>query len=251
MVAAARAGARVLVECFAELPSLAVSEKGPSDFVSRADLGSEEAIKAALTAFDPEARFQAEESEGDRVSTGPRFLVDPLDGTTNFLRGIPHFAVTIAYADDSGLVAGIVLDPMREELFWAERGAGAWLGDRRIAVSTRASLPNAVVHTGVPHRGRGDHESYLRRLRAVMAQVAGVRRMGAAALDLAYVAASRGDGFFELGLAPWDVAAGALLVREAGGVITDLAGGDAFIERREVVAAGAGLHGELLAALRL
>ena len=247
MIAASRAGARVLVDCFAELPRLTVTEKGPSDFVSQADLRSEDAIKDALTAFDRAARFQAEESVSDRVTEGPRFLVDPLDGTTNFLYGIPHFAVTIAFADERGVVAGVVLDPMRDELFWAERGAGAFLGERRLAASKCTSLEGAVVHTGVPHRGRGDHETYLRKLRAVMARVAGVRRMGAAALDFAYVAAGRGDGFFEFGLAPWDVAAGALLVQEAGGVVTDLSGGSAFEARREVIAAGAGLQAGLLA----
>ena len=249
MIAASRAGARVLLDGFAQLPTLAVSEKGPSDFVSQADLRSEAAIKAELGAFDPAAGFQAEETELDRVSAGRRFIIDPLDGTTNFLRGIPHFAVTIAYADESGVVAGVVLDPSRDEIFWAERGVGAFLGDRRLATTTRTSLEDAVIHTGVPHRGRGDHDAYLRQLRTVMASVAGVRRMGAAALDFAYVSAGRGDGFFELGLAPWDMAAGILLGREAGGVVTDYSGGDAMTERREVVAAAAGVHAPLLGAV--
>jgi myo-inositol-1(or 4)-monophosphatase len=247
MIDASRAGAAVLTDHFARLPTLTVSEKGPSDFVSQADIRSEEAIKAALSAFDRGARFQAEESEADRALEGPRFLIDPLDGTTNFLSGIPHFAVTIAFADDSGVIAGVVLDPMRDELFCAERGRGAFLGDRRLTVSSRASLEGCVVHTGVPHRGRGDHPSYLGKLSRVMARVAGIRRMGAAALDFAYVASGRGDGFFEIGLAPWDVAAGILLVREAGGVVTDLSGTPAASERREVVAGGAGIHADLLA----
>jgi myo-inositol-1(or 4)-monophosphatase len=251
MIGASRAGARVLLDCFAQLPTLAVTEKGPSDFVSQADLRSEAVIKEALAAFDPGARFQAEETTEGRASTGPRFIIDPLDGTTNFLRGIPHFAVTLGYADDSGVVAGLVLDPSRDELFWAERGAGAWLGDRRLSISRCARLQDAVIHTGVPHRGRGDHPTYLEQLRAVMAGVAGVRRMGAAALDFAYLAAGRGDGFFEFGLAPWDVAAGILLVREAGGVVTDLSGGDAMTEKREVVAAAPGVHAALLEAVQV
>ncbi len=250
MIDASRAGADVLREGFSRLPSIAVRDKGPADFVSQADLRSEAVIKETLLAFDPQAKFQAEETEADRVVRGPRFIIDPLDGTTNFLRGIPHFAVTIAYADDTGVVAGVVLDPLRDELFWADRGAGAFLGERRLAVSTRTSLEDAVIHTGVPHRGRGDHDAYLAQLRRVMAQVAGVRRLGAAALDFAYVAAGRGDGFFEFGLAPWDVAAGVLLVQEAGGRVTDLSGGDAVAERREVVAAAAQVHAPLLAALR-
>jgi myo-inositol-1(or 4)-monophosphatase len=263
MIDASRAGARVLLESFSRLPSLAVRDKGTADFVSQADLRSEAVIKEALIAFDPHAKFQAEESEADRVALGPRFIIDPLDGTTNFLHGIPHFAVTIAYADDTGVVAGVVLDPSRDELFWADRGAGAFilrdarerpatfLGEQRLAASTRTSLEDSVIHTGVPHRGRGDHDLYLAQLRRVMAQVAGVRRLGAAALDLAYVAAGRGDGFFECGLAPWDVAAGLLLVREAGGRVTDLEGGDAVEERREVVAAAAQVHAPLLEALRV
>lgn len=250
LIDASRAGARVLLESFSKLSSLTVRDKGQADFVSQADLRSEAVIKEVLSAFDPHARFQAEESEIDRVAAGPRFIIDPLDGTTNFVRGIPHFSVTLAYADDTGVVAGVVLDPCRDELFWADRGAGAFLGDRRLAVSTRTSLEDALIHTGVPHRGRGDHDAYLAQLRRVMGQVAGVRRLGGAALDLAYVAANRGDGFFEVGLSPWDVAAGALLVQEAGGRVTDLAGGDAFVERREVVAAAAQVHAALLEAVR-
>lgn len=254
MIAAAHSGARVLLESFARLPSLDIAEKGPSDFVSQADLHSEAAIKSALGAFDPRAHFQAEETEAGRATEGPRFIVDPLDGTTNFLSGIPHFAISIAYADDTGVVAGVVLDPSREELFWAERGAGAFLrrgaDDRRLTASTRPSLENAVIHTGLPHRGRGDHAGYLSELSRVMAEVAGLRRMGAAALDFAYVAAGRGDGFFEHGLSPWDVAAGILLVREAGGIVTDLEGGDHMVERHEVVAAGRHLHATLLGILR-
>src|ERR1700679_1333003 len=226
MIDAAHAGARVLLEHFGRLDSLTVGEKGPSDFVSQADLRSEAAIKGVLAAATAGARFQAEETEQGRAFTGPRFVIDPLDGTTNFLRGIPHFAITIAYVDDTGIVAGIVLDPSRDELFWAERGVGAFLGERRLPASTRGALESALVHTGVPHRGRGDHDSYLAQLRRVMAGVAGIRRLGAAALDFAYVAAGRGDGFFELGLQPWDMAAGILLVREAGGVVTDMEGGD-------------------------
>ena len=250
MIAAAQAGARVLLQHFSQLASLTVDEKGPSDFVSQADRGSESAIKEVLGTATPGARFQAEETEQGRAVTGPRFVIDPLDGTTNFLRGIPHFAITIAYVDDTGIVAGIVLDPSRDELFRAERGAGAFLGDRRLRASMRGTLESALIHTGVPHRGRGDHDSYLAQLRRVMAEVAGIRRLGAAALDFAYVAAERGDGFFEYGLQPWDMAAGILLVREAGGVVTDLEGGDAMMERSEVIAAGAKLHAPLLRAVR-
>ena len=250
LIDASRAGSRVLLESFSRLPSLAVRDKGPADFVSQADLRSEAVIKEALAALRSPRPVPGRGERDQSRDAGPRFIIDPLDGTTNFLRGIPHFSVTIAYADDTGVVAGVVLDPSRDELFWAERGAGAFLGERRLAVSTRTSLEDALIHTGVPHRGRGDHDAYLSQLRRVMAQVAGVRRMGGAALDFAYVAAGRGDGFFEFGLAPWDVAAGALLVQEAGGRVTDLEGGDAFAERREVVAATAHVHAPLLETLR-
>lgn len=224
-------------------------QKAPADFVSEADLRSEAAIREALTAAQPGARFQAEETAQDRVQTGPRFIIDPLDGTTNFLRAIPHFSVTLAYADDTGVIAGVVLDPIRNELFWAERGVGAFLGERRLAVATSEVLETALVHTGVPHRGIADHESFLRRLARVMASVSGVRRMGSAALDLAYVAAGRGDAFFERGLKPWDLAAGMLLVAEAGGIVTDQQGGAVSLERGDVLAASSALHGRILEAL--
>jgi myo-inositol-1(or 4)-monophosphatase len=243
LISAARAGADVLREYFARPLALGVTQKGPADFVSEADLRSEVAIRDTLRAAYPEARFQAEETDTDRASAGPRFIIDPLDGTTNFLHEVPHFSVSLAYADDTGILAGVVLDPMRDELFWAERGVGAFLGERRLCVSSQASLETALVHTGIPHRAGADHASYLGGLARVMQSVAGIRRMGSAALDLSYVAAGRGDGFFERGLKPWDLAAGMLLVREAGGIEKMLEGGD-------VLAASSALHAPLLKALR-
>ena len=245
LISAARAGAEVLRTYFAS-HTLRVTQKGPADFVSEADLRSEAAIRDVLGAAYPSARFQAEESDANRTHAGPRFIIDPLDGTTNFVREIAHFSISLAYADDTGTVAGVVLDPIREELFWAERGVGAFLGERQLRVSSRASLDDALVHTGVPHRGSSDHAKYLTGLARVMASVAGIRRMGSAALDLSYVAAGRGDGFFEKGLKPWDLAAGMLLVCEAGGIVTDQDGGRRMLERGEVLAASSALHGELL-----
>lgn len=251
---AAEAGAVVLRDRFKRLSELVVTEKGPSDFVSAADLASEEAIKRAITAEVPSARFQAEETKAARATSGERFIIDPLDGTTNFLHGIPHFAVSVAFWDERGAVAGVVLDPCRREVFVAERGGGARLiapdGERGLIGSPHQTLAECVIHTGVPHRGRGEHERYLGQLSRVMKEVAGIRRLGAAALDFAYVAAGRGEGFFEKGLQPWDMAAGLLLVREAGGVVTDFAGADDMMQNTEVIAALPKVHAALLGCVR-
>lgn len=244
----------MLRDRFQRLSELVVTEKGPSDFVSAADLASEDAIKGAITAAYPSARFQAEETKEGRVTSGERFVIDPLDGTTNFLHGIPHFAVSIAFWDDAGAVAGVVLDPAKDEIFSATRGGGAFVasshGTRRLTATPQRTLAECVIHTGVPHRGRGDHGRYLEQLARVMKEVAGIRRMGAAALDFAYVAASRGQGFFEKDLQPWDMAAGMLIVREAGGVVTDWSGEDDMMSNTEVVVAMPGVHAALLALVK-
>ncbi len=260
MIEAALAGSSVLLDGFSRLGSLTVSEKGPSDFVSQADVGSEAVIKERLGHAHPGVPFQAEETSEGRISTGARFVIDPLDGTTNFLHGIPHWAISIAFWDDAGPAAGVILDPVKGELFWGERGQGAWVRrvtpgssqvDRRLAGTTIGDLEHAVVHTGVPHLGRDGHERYLRELAGVMKRVAGIRRLGAAALDFAYVAAGRGEAFFERGLQPWDMAAGIVLVQEVGGVVTDYAGGPDAVSRSEVVTASSpGLHAALMAAIR-
>jgi myo-inositol-1(or 4)-monophosphatase len=251
MLAAAQAGAVILRDRFHHLADLKVMEKGPSDFVSAADLASEEAIKTTISAAIPSARFQAEETREGRALTGDRFIIDPLDGTTNFLSGIPHFAISIAFWDDAGARAGVVMDVAKDEIFFAERGCGATLrnarGDRKLEGSQRRTLDESVIHTGVPHRGRGDHERYLEQLARVMQHVVGIRRFGAAALDFAYVAAGRGEGFFEKDLQPWDMAAGILLVREAGGVVTDFSGRDDMMQNTQVVVAMPDVHRALLA----
>ncbi len=250
MLAAANAGAAILRDRFHHLADLKVTEKGPSDFVSAADLASEEAIKKTISAAIPTARFQAEETREGRVLTGERFIIDPLDGTTNFLSGIPHFAISIAFWDDRGPAVGVVMDVPKDEIFFAERGGRAIVrnaqGERVLGGSARRTLAESVIHTGVPHRGRGDHERYLVQLSRVMKEVVGIRRLGAAALDFAYVAAGRGEGFFEKDLQPWDMAAGILLVREAGGVVTDFQGGDDMMQNTQVVVAMPEVHRELL-----
>jgi myo-inositol-1(or 4)-monophosphatase len=238
MAGAALKAARGLVRDFGEVEQLQVSMKGPADFVSAADIKAEKVLKQELSRSRPGFGFLMEESGVDRGSDDRnRWLVDPLDGTTNFLHGIPHFAISIALERDGEIVAGVVYEPTRDELFWAEKGMGAFVNDRRLRVSARRSLADAVIGTGIPFRERGDHAAYLATLGAVMGATAGVRRMGSAALDLAYVAAGRYDGFWEFGLAPWDIAAGILLIREAGGSVTELRGGADLLATGNVLAA--------------
>jgi myo-inositol-1(or 4)-monophosphatase len=178
-----------------------------------------------------------------------RWIVDPLDGTTNFLHGIPHFAISIALERAGEIVAALILDPIKDERFWAEKGLGAYLNDRRIRVSARSRLADALLATGIPFASHGDHRGFAEELTAIMPAVAGVRRLGAAALDLAYVAAGRYEGFWERGLSPWDLAAGILIVREAGGYVSEIEGGSDMLASGSVLAANDRLHGEIAALL--
>jgi myo-inositol-1(or 4)-monophosphatase len=250
MVSAAMKAARGLKRDFGEIEQLQVSRKGPADFVSAADHRAEAVIRAELERARPKYGFLMEES-GETRGADPqhRWIVDPLDGTTNFLHGIPQFAISIALERQGKLSAGLVYNPISDELFTAERGGGAFLNDRRLRVAARSSLAEAVVATGTPFLGRGDVGEYLRELAAVMPEIAGIRRFGAAALDLAWVAAGRFDGFWERGLSPWDMAAGLLLLREAGGFATDLDGGDGILDSGHIVAGNEAIHRQLLALL--
>jgi myo-inositol-1(or 4)-monophosphatase len=242
MAAAALKAARGLIRDFGEVEQLQVSVKGPSDFVSTADLRAERLLKSELQRARPGWGFLMEESGQSHGSDQRhRWIVDPLDGTTNFLHGLPHFAISIALERDGEIVAGVVYEPLRDEMFWAEKGVGAYLNDRRLRVSARRHLGEALVGTGIPFRGRGNHRLYLATLAAMMEATSGIRRLGVASLDLAYVAAGRLDGFWEFGLQPWDIAAGILLVREAGGYATDFTGQHA-IESGDVLAANDHLH---------
>ncbi|MFM9976932.1 MAG: inositol monophosphatase family protein [Sphingomonadaceae bacterium] len=248
--AARKAGIRLRRD-FGEVQQLQVSRKGPADFVSLADKRAEDTIYNELNKARPDWPLLMEEGGEIPGDPGkPRFIVDPLDGTTNFLHGIPHFAISIAVEETlpSGkreVTSGLVYQPMTDESFWAEKGKGAWLTDRRLRVSARRDLSEALIATGIPYLGHGDFAQWSRIFGAVAPEVAGVRRFGAAALDLAWVAAGRFDGFWESDLAPWDVAAGILLVREAGGFVTDYRGGDKVMERKEVLAATDVLHSKL------
>ncbi len=237
MERAARRAARGLIHDFGEVEHLQVSLKGPADFVSTADLQAERTLKTELGKARPDYGFLMEEGGATPGDGKHRWIVDPLDGTTNFLHGIPHFAISIALEREGELIAGVIYDPMRDEMFYAEKGVGAFVNDRRLRVSARQNMAEAVIATGIPFRHRGDHPYYLKLLGAVMGETAGVRRMGSASLDLAYVAAGRYDGFFEMGLSPWDIAAGVLLVREAGGYVSDLAGGRNVLASGDIVAA--------------
>ncbi|MCG8443263.1 MAG: inositol monophosphatase [Caulobacterales bacterium] len=227
MISAARKAARALRRDFGEVENLQVSRKGPADFVSAADQRAEDIIREELHAGRRGYGFLLEES-GEIAGTDKshRWIVDPLDGTLNFLHGMPHFAISIGLEREGAVVAGVVYNPIVDELFWAEKGRGAYLNDRRMRVSSRQGLADAVIATGIPFRGRAGHAQFLTELHAVMGEVAGVRRFGSAALDLAWVAAGRFDGFWERGLNAWDIAAGVVLVREAGGVVRGLGGGD-------------------------
>ncbi len=244
---AARKAAPRLRRDFNEVQQLQVSRKGPADFVTMADRQAEQTLFEELSKARPDWGFLMEERgeiAGD--PSKPRWVVDPLDGTSNFLHGIPHFAISIAVQEPSGDIShGLIHQPLTDESFWAEKGRGAWLQDRRLRVSARRDLADSLIATGIPFLGHGDFAQWTSIFAAVAPEVAGIRRFGAAALDLAWVAAGRYDAFWEGGLKPWDVAAGLLLVREAGGFVTDFRGGERVIDRSEVLAATDVLHSKL------
>jgi myo-inositol-1(or 4)-monophosphatase len=253
MEKAARKAGQRLRRDFGEVEHLQVSRKGPADFVSKADRAAERTLYDELLAARPDWGFELE--EGGRIEGAPgkpRWVIDPLDGTSNFLHGIPHFAISIAAQepklDGSGwgeVIAALVYQPITDESFWAEKSRGAWLQDRRLRVSSRRRLDDSLIATGIPFRGAGDTGEWSRIYNAIGPEVAGIRRFGSAALDLAWVAAGRYDGFWESGLKPWDTAAGCLLVREAGGFVTDFRGRSAPICDAQVLAGNDALHSRL------
>ena len=251
MTRAARKAAPRLRRDFGEVEQLQVSKKGPADFVSMADQRAEQTIIEELRNARPDWAIECEESgsiEGNPDK--PRWIVDPLDGTTNFLHGVPHFAISIAVEDKTPagkpeITHGLIYQPLTDESFWAEKGRGAWLQDRRLRVSARRNLDEALIGTGVPHFGRGNVADWSRIFGAIAPEVCGIRRLGSAALDFAWVAAGRFDAFWEDDLDIWDAAAGILLVKEAGGFVTDYRGQDRMFERREYLAASGELHSKL------
>ncbi|HSQ95962.1 MAG TPA: inositol monophosphatase family protein [Croceibacterium sp.] len=255
--AARKAGGRLRRD-FGEVEHLQVSRKGPADFVSKADQTAERTLWDELRTARPDWGFLMEEGgEIPGEPDKPRFIIDPLDGTSNFLHGIPHFAISIAAqepaldgkgSDGSGwgeVVAGVVYQPITDQTFWAEKNRGSWLQDARLRVSGRRQLAEALIATGVPYHGHGDFDEWSKILSALGPQVAGIRRFGSAALDLAWVAAGRYDGFWESDLSPWDTAAGCLLVREAGGFVSDFRGRSLPICDKQLIAGNDPLHSRL------
>jgi len=250
--AARKAGGRLRRD-FGEVEHLQVSRKGPADFVSKADMRAERTLYDELGASRPGWGFVLEEAgiiEGDEGK--PRWIVDPLDGTSNFLHGIPHFAISIAVQeprlDGKGwgdVTAAVVYDVIQDATYWSEKSRGAWLQDARLRVSARSRLDDALIATGIPFAGHGDFAEWSRIFGAIGPEIAGIRRFGAASLDLAYVAQGRFDGFWESGLSDWDTAAGCLLVREAGGFVSDYRGRSNPIHAEQVLAANDKLHSKL------
>ena len=235
---AARKAGETIARSMDELDKVRVDEKSANDFVTEVDRASERDIIGLLKKTYPDHAFLGEESGSSGAANAEyRWIIDPLDGTTNFIHGIPHFCVSIACEYRGQLEHAVVLDPIRREEFTASRGRGAQLNGRRIRVSERKSLDGALIGTGIPFKSRNELNipEYMRTLQSVAEKTAGLRRAGAAALDLAYVAAGRLDAFWEIGLAPWDIAAGTLLVREAGGLISDFNGGNGYMENGHIV----------------
>ena len=251
MVKAARLAGRTLKRDFGEVEHLQVSLKGPANFVTAADRKAEEILREELAKARPGYGFVGEETGRHQGSDATHlWIVDPLDGTTNFLHGIPQFAISVALEREGAIVAGLIYNPATDEMFLAERGKGAFLNDKRLRVAGRRGLADSVISCGLPHLGRGDLELNRREMAAVQEKVAGLRRFGSAALDLAFIAAGRFDGYWERGLAPWDMAAGILLVREAGGYVTDLQGKDTMLTTGDIIAGNEIIHRDLLGALR-
>ena len=236
MLKAARRAGKSLVKDFREVENLQVSTKGPGDFVSKADREAERMIKEDLMGARPTYGWLGEESAPEAgADPTRRWIVDPLDGTTNFLHGMPHWAVSIALEHKGEIVSAVVFDAAKDEMFWAEKGAGAWMNERRLRVSGRRQMHEAVFATGVPFGAKKTLPAMLADLARLMPACAGVRRWGAASLDLAYVAAGRYDGYWERELQPWDMAAGILLVKEAGGIVQAVREGDDILEKGAVL----------------
>ena len=244
MINAARKAARGLVRDFGELESLQTSKKGAADFVSAGDLRAEQVLFEELSKGRPKYGFVMEErGEIEGADNSNRWVVDPLDGTTNFLHGLGQFAVSICLERDRQPYAGVVYNPASNELFWAEKGEGAWMNDRRLRVSARRTLDECLFATGLPFKGRPGRERALAETDRVLAETAGVRRLGSAALDLAFVAAGRFDAYWERDLNAWDVGAGIVLVREAGGTVAEIDGGPHPMHAGSILAANAEIFG--------
>ncbi len=248
-IRAARRAGNVMLRAMDRIDTLRVEEKGRHDYVSEVDRQAEREIVHTIRRAYPQHAILGEEG-GGQGKGDIRWIIDPLDGTTNFLHGIPHFAVSIAVEIKGRLAHGVIYDPVKNELFTASAGSGAQLNERRIRVSARPTLDGALLGTGIPFREDQSIDTYLATLRALIPNTAGIRRPGSAALDLAYVACGRFDAFWEFGLHDWDLAAGVLLVQEAGGIVSDFGGGDGYRKRGNVLCANPRLHERMLRILR-
>jgi len=248
-VRAARAAADYIVRASRRIDNLHVDQKGPNDFVTEVDQQAEQLIIDTIHKAYPDHAILAEES-GEQGEHDYQWVIDPLDGTTNFLHGYPCYSVSIAVRHKGRLEHGVIYDPNQDELFCASRGDGAKMNNRRIRVSRRENLQGALLATGFPFRDNQNLDQYMRTLRALIQKTSGIRRPGSAALDLAYVAAGRVDGFWEFNLRPWDIAAGVLLVQEAGGLVSDMGGGHDFLETGDVVAANPKVLRDILTTIR-
>ena len=249
-IAAARAGGRVLMDYWQKGKSFSIQEKGSKDYVTAVDRESEEAILRLVRERFPDHAIHAEESPRREGTSGYRWYVDPLDGTTNFIHGYPLFAVSVGLADAQGMRAGAVYDPVRNEMFTAARGQGAFLNGAPIHVSAVTRLEHALLVTGIPFRSIDRLEPFIDSLRSFIRGAAGIRRDGSAALDLVYVACGRYEGFWEMALSSWDVAAGSLIVHEAGGVVTDFQGRPSFMDSGDIVAANPMVHAAMTRIVR-
>jgi myo-inositol-1(or 4)-monophosphatase len=240
MKSAAEKALRRLQRDFGEVENLQLSRKGPADFVTIADQRTESLLRDELLHARPNYGFIGEESEPEYRDIN--WIVDPIDGTTNFIHGIPHFCISIGVEENGQIIAGLVLDPIKQETFWATKGGGAFCNNRRLRVSQRSILTECLIATGTPFAGHGKVESFLQTLNKIMGKVAGIRRFGSAALDLCYVASGRFDGYFEDNLKPWDIAAGILIASEAGGMVTDYNGKNTMLDSGHVIAANTSVH---------
>jgi len=253
MMKAAEKAAKSLVRDFGEIEQLQVSRKGPSDFVSTADLQAQKILREELGKARPAYGFQMEEEDGatDTSTHAERWIVDPLDGTTNFLHGVPHWCISVAAMRGKDILAGVIHDPIKNEVFWSEKGLGAYVNSKRLRVSARKELGDCLISTGIPFKGvMQDHPRFAEQMSAIMPNVSGIRRLGAAALDLAYVAAGRYDAYWERHIHPWDIAAGILLVKEAGGFVSPFNPKEDPMVKGGIIAANANIHDEFVRILR-
>lgn len=253
MVKAAEKAAKSLKRDFGEVEQLQVSRKGPADFVSTADIEAQKILREELGKARPSFGFLMEEEDGAAASSGKneRWIIDPLDGTTNFLHGLSHWCISIAATRGHEVLAGLIYDPIKDEMFWGEKGLGAYLNNKRLRVSARGDLADCLIATGAPFKGvMQNNPKFTDHLNAIMPKISGIRRFGAAALDLAYVAAGRYDGYWEIGIHSWDVAAGYLLVKEAGGFVSPFNPKEDPVMGGRIIASNAQIHDELSRLLR-